>query len=553
MSLIRSPLATLLALSIASAAWAQQAPTPGAVQRGIERAETPSVKPEAPPPETEQGERPMSAPVPEGGTRFLVKQFNFNGNALYTDAQLRGEVADAQGRKLTLAEIYAVADRLTDFYHANGHNLAVVTVPAQQVRDGQVLLEVVEGRLGTILLKGNETYSDAFVMERLAAIRPGDVIQFHALERELLLLNDLPGMTARSVIQPGATYGTSDLLLNMAEKRYDARVALDNFGRESLGETRLSASGSINNPSGRGDALFGGVTHTESGLLTSGSLGYSLPAGPRGGRLSAFASRADYRVAGLPLDGISDTFSFDYSEPLIRSRTRNLAWNLGLTHYRPKQGGAAASPIDADLTVLDGGLAYQATYPGNLTTLAGLRVQTNFDRAGRRTDGTLDGGQALRLELQASVEKPVAPGWALYGRGLWVYSPDELNDMTKYSLGGPSSVRSYLVTEVGGDTGLEGSVELRRFFLARKGLPGVARVFVDAATARCRVGSCLAETEVGLKTKSHTSRTGWGLGLTLYPAERYTVELQWAQHLDNYVSADGDEDGRLWIFLSADL
>jgi hemolysin activation/secretion protein len=553
MTPIRLLVATTIALLITTTSWAQQQPSPGAVQRSIDRAVTPSVKPDEPPPETEKADQPKRAAVPEGGPRFLVNQFNFRGNALYTDDELRARVSGRQGQKLTLGEIYTVADELTDFYHAEGHSLAVVTVPAQQVQDGQVLLEVVEGRLGEILLRGNESYTDAFLMERLSAIEPGEVIQFGLLESELLKLNDLPGLTARSVIQPGAEFGTSDLLLNMAEKRYDARIALDNFGREALGEFRLSASGSINNLSGRGDQLFAGLTHTESGLLTSGSLGYSAPAGERGGRLSGFVSRADYAVAGLLVDGISDTFNVDYSEPLIRSRNRNLAWNFGLTHFRPKQTGAASTPIDADLTVLDGGLTYQAIYPGNLSTTAAARVQTNFSRANRRPDTTLDGGQALRLELQATAEKPIMPGWSLFGRGLWVYSPDELNDMTKYSMGGPSSVRSYLVTEVSGDTGLEGSVELRRFFLARKGLPGVARLFVDAATARCHVGACLAQTELGFKDKSSTSRTGWGVGLTLYPADRYTIEAQWAQHLDGYVSPDGDEDGRFWIFLSADL
>ena len=89
MTLIRLVLAMVVALLVASGAWAQQLPTPGAVQRSIDRAETPSVRPETPPPETEEVERPKRAPVPEGGTRFLVKQFNFNGNSLYDDEQLR--------------------------------------------------------------------------------------------------------------------------------------------------------------------------------------------------------------------------------------------------------------------------------------------------------------------------------------------------------------------------------------------------------------------------------------------------------------------------------
>ena len=546
MTMLRPFAATALALVLASPLWAQQAPTPGTVQRAIERAEPPTERPAAEPPETETTERPATAPVPEGGTRFLVKQFNFRGNALYSDEALRARVAEQQGRKLTLAEIYAVADALTDFYHAEGHSLAVVTVPAQQVRDGQVLLEVVEGRLGTILLNGNESYSDAFLEARLAAIEPGEVIRFDRLERELLMLNDLPGLTARSVIQPGAEYGTSDLLLNMAEKRYEARFALDNFGRESLGELRASASGTVNNLTGRGDALFAGLTHTESGLLTSATLGYSVPVGTRRGRLSGFLSRADYEVAGLPLEGTSDTYNVDYAEPLIRSRNRNLFWHVGLTHYEPDQEGLAAGPIDDDLTVIDAGVTYQAVIPRNVSAAVSAELQTNFDRAERQPDGTLDGGQRLRLELQGSGEVPIAPGWSIYGRGLWVYSPDELNDMTKYSIGGPSSVRAYLVTEVSADTGAEASLELRRYFLARRGLPGVARLFVDAARAHCRVVACA-------DGRSKTSRTGWGAGLTLYPADRYTIELQYASHLDGHRSEDGNEDGRIWMFLSAEI
>jgi hemolysin activation/secretion protein len=246
MALTRYIIVATIALFLSGTSWAQQQPSPGAVQRSIDRAVTPSVKPEEPVPETEKADQPKRAPVAEGGPRFLVKQFSFRGNGIYGDDELRARIANRQGEKLTLAEIYAVADELTDFYHAQGHSLAVVTVPAQEVKDGQVLLEVVEGRLGTILLRGNEGYSDEFLMERFNAIQPGEVIQFGLLESELLKLNDLPGLTARSVIQPGAEFGTSDLLLNMAEKPYDARFALDNFGREAKALNRPSLS-----PTGR--------------------------------------------------------------------------------------------------------------------------------------------------------------------------------------------------------------------------------------------------------------------------------------------------------------
>ena len=145
MALTRYIIVATIALFLSGTSWAQQQPSPGAVQRSIDRAVTPSVKPEEPAPETEKADQPKRAPVAEGGPRFLVKQFSFRGNGIYGDDELRARIANRQGEKLTLAEIYAVADELTDFYHAQGHSLAVVTVPAQQVKDGQVLLEVVEG------------------------------------------------------------------------------------------------------------------------------------------------------------------------------------------------------------------------------------------------------------------------------------------------------------------------------------------------------------------------------------------------------------------------
>jgi len=547
MTATRLVAAVVLVLSLAPGAHAQQSPTPGAVQRSLDRAVAPSLQRETPP-EIEQQAPPDQTAVPAGGPRFLVKRFTFRGNALYTEAQLRAEIADREGQQLTLAEIYAVADRLTDFYHARGHSLAVVTVPAQQVAAGNVLLEVVEGRVGAILFNGNDRYSDDFLRARLTGVAPGSVIRFDTLEHELLMLNDLPGLTVRSVIQPGADYGTSDLLLNMAEKPYDGRLALDNFGRRELGEWRVSGNFSLNNPSGRGDVLLFGLTHTESGLLTSASAGYNLPVGDRGGRLGAVVSRAEYDVGNLPasLGGTSDTYSIGYSEPLLRSRNRNLFFDVGLTYLDPEQEGLLAGPIDAALGFLDAGLAYQQIGANNAQTAVAARIQTNFSKARTRADGTLDNGQRLRLELSASHEQPLRPGWALFGRGLLVYSPDELNDLTKYSLGGPSSVRAYLVTEVSGDSGAEASAELRHYFLARRGLPGVARLFADAGWVKCRNVACV-------DGDSESSRTGWGLGLTLYPADRYTVELQWAHHLDAHEAADGNENGRFWVFLSADF
>src|SRR3546814_15332163 len=68
-------------------------------------------------------------------------------------------------------------------------------------------------------------------------------------------LNSLPGLKARAILKPGAQYGSSDMMVRVEEDPFSASTALDNYGRENIGEFRLSATATLNSPSGVGDQL----------------------------------------------------------------------------------------------------------------------------------------------------------------------------------------------------------------------------------------------------------------------------------------------------------
>src|SRR3546814_3763907 len=69
------------------------------------------------------------------------------------------------------------------------------------------------------------------------------------------LLNSLPGLKARAILKPGAQYGSSDMMVRVEEDPFSASTAIDNYGRENIGEFRLSATATLNSPSGVGDQL----------------------------------------------------------------------------------------------------------------------------------------------------------------------------------------------------------------------------------------------------------------------------------------------------------
>ncbi len=276
---LRSALGAVLVLGSALPAGvlAQALPTPGVVQEQIQKRPSLPVTPS----DAELGEPaappPATTGIAPGGKQIPIERFEITGNTVISSEELRQMVASHEGRSLTLFEIYEVADELTAYYREQGYSVASVTVPAQKVSTGTVKLEVVEGRIGALSVDGNEFYRGWFLERHITGAAVGDVIAEKALERDLLLLNDLPGLKARAVVEPGLEFGESDLTVRAEEKRLDGTARLNNYGRSSIGDWKIEGDLSVNAPLGLGDQLDFNIAHAEGGMLDYFNVRYSAP------------------------------------------------------------------------------------------------------------------------------------------------------------------------------------------------------------------------------------------------------------------------------------
>ena len=330
----------LLALAMPITLSAQVIPTPGVVQEQIRQ--QPALPPTTGQPQLDTPSAPAATTgVPAGGKQILIERFEIIGNTVISSEQLRQVVAPYEGRSMTLFEIYEVADTLTQYYRDHGYSVASVTVPAQKVGSGTVKLEVIEGRIGALKVDGNHAYNQAFLESHVTGAAVGDVIAEKALERDLLLLNDLPGLSAKAVVAPGAEFGDSNLTIRTEEKRFDATTRLNNYGRTSIGEWKIEGDFSVNAPLGVGDRFDFNVVHATGGKLDYFNFRYSAPILFSGTRASIYFSRNDYNVdsgelpfalRALDLSGDGDNFGFSIFHPLIRSRKQNLY--IGIAYDR---------------------------------------------------------------------------------------------------------------------------------------------------------------------------------------------------------------------------
>jgi len=202
--------ALLAACCAALPAWGQAGPTPGSVLDTL-----PGSKPVLPPTPAEvifPASRPDAVHDP-AAPRFTVNAFTFVGNTVYTERQLKRITERYIDLELNLYDLNRAADSVTQLYRETGYPVARAIIPAQKVENGIVRIEVIEGRISGISIVGNDRYSSELIAARARDLPGKQLVTVDRLERSLLLMNDLPGLSARATLAPGAEYGTTDMVI----------------------------------------------------------------------------------------------------------------------------------------------------------------------------------------------------------------------------------------------------------------------------------------------------------------------------------------------------
>lgn len=268
--------------------------------------------------------------------RVLVRQIKFSGNTVIGDEELNAIVGPQQGKELSLADLQAIAARVTDFYHDRGYFLAKVVVPEQDIARGVATLRILEGRLGELIITGNQRYREEYIRKAFAKVQKEKVIRQQTLERALLILNDMSGIEVTSVLQAGKEVGTTDIAIKVVEqKRVQGSFEFNNFGTRLASRYRLAPHADVVNFSGVGDLLS---LHLVSGPSPRdfffGRLGYSIPMNASGTKLNTYFLAGNFEVGdefsvlGIKGSGLSAGISMTH--PLWKSRLRSMNLDFGL-------------------------------------------------------------------------------------------------------------------------------------------------------------------------------------------------------------------------------
>ncbi|WP_426057741.1 ShlB/FhaC/HecB family hemolysin secretion/activation protein [Janthinobacterium sp. PSPC2-1] len=486
-----------------------------------------------------------AAPIAPGGAAVILNAVKLSGNSVFSEETLRAALGDVTGKTFDLAGLRGLAQRITDVYQAGGYPFARAILPPQDLANGDLHIEVIEGRYGVVQAQGDDTGLARQATAFLDGLLPGSVIASAPLERAALLLDDLPGIQTSATMRPGTQAGTGDLIVQVArDQRVRGDIGLDNAGSRYTGKNRVRANVDINSPFLLGDQITVRALLSEEKLWL-GSLGYSLPLGTSGLRGNVGYSHTSYELAkefaSLHANGTAKVASAGLSYPILRSQKANLTLiatyqskdlhdNRDSTRtYESKSSQSMPLALQFDYRDAFDGITYGSASwtPGKLKLDAGLTAVDDYKSNGRFHKVNLD---VVRLQS-------LPAGFNLMAHLSWQQANKNLDSSEKLSLGGASGVRAYPSGEATGDEGGLAQLELR--YDAGAYTP---YAFMDA-------GRITVNAKPVVAGDNRRSLSGGGLGLR-YQRQAWSadVALAWRSIGGRSLSeTNSDPKPRVWL------
>lgn len=245
------------------------------------------------------GGRGTDAP---GARLFRLTHVVLKGARSIPDRVLARSYARYVGREVSKADLARIAEAITAHYKAEGYALSRAFVPPQDIQDGRVVVQVAEGHVADVVIEGLGT-DWALARNILDPITREHPARIATLERQLLLLSDLPGIQIKDAALKEMGTGSGRFRLTVAAQftRALASSDLDNRGSRQLGPWQSFNTIALNSALRRGDTLVvnGATVANDPRQLAYVGTIYETPLGANGARLGLRQTFSEGWPAGL--------------------------------------------------------------------------------------------------------------------------------------------------------------------------------------------------------------------------------------------------------------
>lgn len=399
---------------------------------------------------------------------FTINKVTLKGATLISTDRQQTLFAPFIGQCLGISQLNDVLKVVTNEYLNLGYVTSRAYLPEQDLARGELVIQVVEGKLEGFESSAVATKTELFMASPTGK---GHVINLRELEQTVDQLNRLPSRSAEVELLPGKDIGSSFIQVKGQKTNpWHVNLTRHNDGQKSTGEQQWAASFLWDSPlgladqfslSGGGDAVSDHWKHS-----ASQSINYSIPYGWWTFNYSysqSYYRGRTYTDTGFHFDtdGTSKTHRLRAERVIHRDSVSKTAFNLGLSHLRTR------NYIDNELIEVSS----QRLSEFELGINHGRRIGNgylNTDLSWQKGIGAFDaqanryaghGNPTARYNKYSLVVsylysfQMLGEYFSFENLANGQYSHDVLYSSQRISLGGSSSIRGFKDQSLSGDTG----------------------------------------------------------------------------------------------------
>jgi hemolysin activation/secretion protein len=405
---------------------------------------------------------------------FDIDEFRVEGADSLPQIDVEAAVYPFLGPGRTSSDVESARTALEKAYHDKGLQTVGVSVPQQDALRGFIVLKVTENRVGRLRVKGSRYFDLSNIKRSAPSLQEGQLPDFQAVTKDIAALNRWPDRRVTPSLRAGVKPGTVDVDLNV-EDTFPLHGSIELNNRQSPSTTPLRASISMHYDDlwQLGHSMT--VTYQEAPLNPKDAMVIS----------GSYLARTDYdwlnvliyglksdsavaTVGGANVVGPGQVIGGRAVMTLPTKGELFQTLSLGVDYKDFKQTlSLADSSFASPVTYVPLVASYGATWQGEgrLTQLnagitSGLRgigsTRDEFDA--KRFNA---GASFIHLNADISHTQDLPEGWQLFAKMQGQAADQPLVSSEQFSLGGQDTIRGYMESEVLGDYGVAGTLELR--------------------------------------------------------------------------------------------
>jgi hemolysin activation/secretion protein len=414
--------------------------------------------------------------------RFDINRFEVTGNSLLSAAEVNALVGPYTGKNKDFADIQRALESLEQAFRDRGYGVVQVVLPEQDITRGVVQFRVLQPKVGRVVIEGNTQFNAENIRSSLPSVKEGETPNSREIARNLQQTAEHPIKQTNVLLRSGETEETVDVAVKVTdEKPWRAFFTLDNTGTSDTGYFRTGFGYQHSNLFNRDHQLTATYITSPDHIddVTIFGLGYRIPFYNLNSTLDIIAGYSDvnsgvvqglFNVAGSGTIGAVKWNYFLHKWEDIEQKV-----TLGLD-YRAFTNEVllVGQPLVPDITIHPASLTYSALkrmtaselsfYASGVTNIPGGNdgQAADFERA--RTGATAN-YTLMRYGVNFTMQ--FRNEWQSRVGFNGQYSRDSLVSGEQFGIGGPDSVRGYILRELSNDRGYATQVELYSPDLAR--------------------------------------------------------------------------------------